>query len=447
MKLRKLLAILLILVLALGLIACGPDKKKTDDGFSGKTLKFAGLDGGYGTAGWEAVIEGFEALTGATVEATFEKNIAEVIRPQISAGTPPDVIYMSIGGEGALTETMIKEEIIMDLTDVLEMKIPGEDVTVASKIIPGFTDTNNTNPYGDGKTYLAPLFFTPTGLWYNRAMFSEDGGKYNLPTNFEEFFELGEQAKQDGISLFTYPTAGYFDTFSFGLFHEIGGTELFDKLMNYDVDAWTNEVDSYFENIGKLKDYLEPNTVSQANLEGFTKNQLAVMENKALFMPNGSWIVSEMEDALASESVAEDFKWGFMALPAMEAEGDRYATSFFEQCFIPTDTEEPELAKEFIAYLYSDEAVKTFAEHGQIQPVTDVDQFFTDEDMKHVYGIYNEDVKVAMGGFAAPPSVEGVSVSEALFDAVDSVMSGQITVDEWKDGVVTAVTAFSEAKE
>ena len=33
------------------------------------------------------------------------------------------------------------------------MKVPRDDVTVASKIIPGFTDTNNTNPSGDGKTF------------------------------------------------------------------------------------------------------------------------------------------------------------------------------------------------------------------------------------------------------------------------------------------------------
>lgn len=59
-----------------------PAEEATGGAFEGKTLKVAGLDGGYGTDGWNKVIAAFEELTGAKVEATFEKNIAEVIRPQ-----------------------------------------------------------------------------------------------------------------------------------------------------------------------------------------------------------------------------------------------------------------------------------------------------------------------------------------------------------------------------
>ena len=55
----------------------------------------------------------------------------------------------------------------MDITDVLSMQVPGEEVTVGEKIIPGFTDTLVTNPNGDGKTYLAPMFYSPCGLWYD----------------------------------------------------------------------------------------------------------------------------------------------------------------------------------------------------------------------------------------------------------------------------------------
>ena len=33
----------------------------------------------------------------------------------------------------------------------LEMTVPGEDVKVKDKILPGFVDNSITNPYGDGK--------------------------------------------------------------------------------------------------------------------------------------------------------------------------------------------------------------------------------------------------------------------------------------------------------
>ena len=54
------------------------------------------------------------------------------------------------------------------------------------------------------------------------------------------------------------------------------------------------------DTIGRLvKDYMEPNTVANANVkDGFTKNQQAVIDGKALFMPNGSWVVAEMEEQL-----------------------------------------------------------------------------------------------------------------------------------------------------
>ena len=297
-----------------------------DKPFEGKTLKIAGLDGGYGTEGWKKVISVFEELTGAKIEATFEKNIAEVIRPQIQAGNSPDIIYMAIGGEGGITETMIKEESVEEITDVFD-KVPlGEDKPVKDKIVPGFLDTNNTNPYSDGKTYLAPLFYTPCGLFYDKAKFA-DGG-YELPTTFDEFFELGEKAKADGTALFTYPTAGYFDSFVPALMNEVGGPDFFNKAMSFDVEAWKGEqATEMFNLVGKIAPYLQEDTVSNTNIkDGFKNNQQAVIDGKALFIPNGFWLPEEMK-----ETTPEGFEWGFMALPAVKEGGDRYADVYKRQ--------------------------------------------------------------------------------------------------------------------
>ena len=457
---KKTKAILLTCLAVLGLTACGNSADKSNDSvsdnqtsveatetsgdYAGKTLKVAGLDGGYGTEGWNAVIKKFEEKTGATVESQFEKNISEVLRPEIQAGNSPDVIYLSVGQADSLTSTMIKENMVTDITDVLDMKIPGEDTTVKEKIIPGFTDTFVTNPYGDGKTYLAPLFYSPAGLWYNKAMFKEGGGKYELPETMDEFIALGEEAKKDGVSLFTYPVAGYFDTFLFSLAYEVGGEELFDKLMNYDPKAWQDEATPMFEVTGDILQYLNPNTVAQANKESFTQNQLSVMKNETLFMPNGSWIVGEMKDA---QGVADNFEWGFMALPSYKG-SDRYAYSFFEQAFIPTDAKEPELAKEFLAYLYSDEAAKLFAENGgAIQPIVNYNDFIVDENSKLYYSIYDEDVKPALGSWASSPVVEGVDIHKSLFDTINSVANGEKTVKDWQQEVVDSVTKINDAIE
>ena len=416
-----------------------------DKAFAGKTLTLAGLDGGYGTEGWKKVIEGFEKLTGAKVEYRFEKNIYDTIRPEIQAGNAPDVIYNSLGQQTALTETMLKEDMVMDITDFLDMKVPGEDKMVKDKINPGFLNNSITNPKGDDKVYLAPIFYAPTGLWYNKALFTEAGGKYELPETMEQFLELGKKAKEDGTSLFTYPISGYFDTFTFAMMYEIGGQELFDKLTNYDVEAWKNEATPMFEKIAQIvsKDNLNPNTVAQANKEGFTQNQLSVMKNEALFMPNGTWIVEEMKDA---EGVAEGFDWGFMALPSMGS--DRYAFSWIEQIFVSKDAKEPELAKEFLAYLYSDEAVKAFIENGgAVQPVNDVESMITDENQKLFYSIYSNGAKPAVGGWAAAPAVEGVDIKTVFLNSIDSVANGDMSVEEWQASVVDAVQKIHDAIE
>ena len=444
----------LALAAALLLSSCGAndgdqasnsnDPSNADGGaYAGNTLSLAGLDSGYGSEGWEKVIAKFEENTGAKVEAKFEKNIAEVIRPEIQAGNSPDLIYHSVGSETALTETMIKENMVEEITDVLDKKVPGEDKTVKEKIIPGFTDTAVTNPYGDGKTYLAPLFYSPTGLWYNKAMFKEGGGKYDLPETMDDFIALGEEAKKDGIALFTYPTTGYFDTFTFAMLYDIGEEEIFDKLMTYDPEAWEKDAKPYFENTGKILEYVNKDTVAQANNESFTQNQLQVMKNESLFMPNGTWIVEEMKDA---EGVAEDFEWGLMAMPSVNKDTQRYAYSFFEQCFIPTDAKEKELAKEFIAYLYSDEATKIFVENGgAVQPIEGAEEMIEDETQKSYYSIYEDGVKAALGGWAAAPSVEGVDMHKSLFDTINSVANGDKSVEDWHKEVVEAAEKISEA--
>ena len=85
----------------------------------------------------------------------------------------PDVVHLATGREAALTEQFIKGNLIADITDVLSMQVPGEEAIVSDKIAGGFTETSLTNPYGDGKTYLAPMFYSPCGLFYNAGLLKE----------------------------------------------------------------------------------------------------------------------------------------------------------------------------------------------------------------------------------------------------------------------------------
>ena len=142
------------------------------------TIQVAALASGYEEAYpgmWQEVCDAFTAATGIKVDLIVDKNLEDVIGPSMQGGEFPDVIHLATGREKGLTEQFIKDRNIADLTDVLSMTVPGESVKVSDKIVGGFTDTSVTNPYGDGKTYLAPMFYSPCGLFYNAGLFEEKG--------------------------------------------------------------------------------------------------------------------------------------------------------------------------------------------------------------------------------------------------------------------------------
>ena len=446
---KKFFSLLLTLALVLSLAACGGGNGGSDAGTttpppadSGDTqtpppaedvtITVAALASGYEEAYpgmWQEVCDAFTAETGVKVNLICDKNLEDVIGPSMQGGDFPDVIHLATGREKGLTEQFIKDRNIADITDVLSMTVPGESVKVSDKIVGGFTDTSVTNPYNDGKTYLAPMFYSPCGLFYNAGLFEENN--WTVPTTWDEMWALAEQLPE-GTSLFTYPTTGYFDAFLYALMYSVGGPEFYNKALRYEEGIWdTPEAQQCFDIIEKLASYTNPITPAQANDQDFTQNQQLVLDNKALFMPNGTWIVGEMAEAPR----AEGFKWGMTALPAAKAGGNGASYCWLEQAWIPAQAANIDAAKQFIAFLYSDTACAIFAKGGAVQPVPGITDNF-EGDNKMFYSIYDNGADAAMGNFAAYEAVPGLgSVREVFFDPVNSLVNGSMTRDQWVDGI------------
>lgn len=439
MKKKKLISLLLVASMAFGLSACGSSGDKGgDDADKGgleenKVLKVSAVETAYGQDMWKAVCAAFEAShEGVTVELTIDKKLEDIITPQMKSGDYPDVILRAVGAESGLTETFIKDKNLVEMTDVLDMTVPGEDVAVKDKILPGFVENSITNPYGDGKTYLMPMFYGPCGLFYNAGIFEEKG--WEVPETWEEMWELGDKAKEEGIALFTYPTSGYFDAFLYALLHETMGADDFQKALKYEEGIWdTDGAKEAFDIVAKLASYTEQTTPANANDNDFRKNQQLVLDNKALFMPNGNWVIGEMADAPR----ADGFEWGFTALPAAEAGGERASYTFFEQIWMPAEAENQELGKEFIAYMYSDEAASIFAEKGgAVQPIVGMSDKL-DGDAKLYYSIYDTGAVAVMDAFATTEPVEGITTRTTFFDPINSLVTGDKTEQEWIDRIKT----------
>ena len=414
---KKLVSLFLALILALGLSIPAMAE--------GTTLSVAAIETAYGSEIWQEVTAAFTELTGIQVDLVTDKNLEDVISAPMKAGDFPDVVHLATGRPAALTETLIKENLLEDITDVLSMTVPGEDKLVSEKIAGGFTESSLTNPYGDGKTYMAPMFYSPCGLFYNAGLFEEKG--WEVPETWDEMWALGDVAAAEGIALFAYPTAGYFDAFFYALLYECGGPEFFTQATNYAEGIWdTEEAQLAFDIVAKLATYTEKSVPYNANNDNFTKNQQLILDNKALFMPNGTWVIDEMADAPR----AEGFKWGFTALPAVSEGSDRYSYTWFEQLWIPSEAVNKDAAKQFVAFMYSDVAAEIFAKGGAIQPIVG----FADTlegDSKLFYSIYDNGAKAALGNFAATDPVEGVNFADTVFGAVNSLVSGDKTQEQW----------------
>lgn len=454
---KKLVAMALVSTMALsGLAACGDTKEekpaadtgKEDSKDNGKgeekqTLKLAAFKGGNGEKIWEDIAAAFEEEKGVEVELEMSSELDKDLTKSIQKGEFPDVVYYNLGQKSGFTETMLKEGAIADISDVFA------DEELKGRLLDGITDGTDAQPFADGKIYLAPIFYTPTGFWYNKNLFEGENKKYDLPTTWEEFFALGDQAKADGVALFTFPQSGYLDATIYSMLAQAGGTEFYQKAIKYDKDTWTSEEGKkVLDTLGKLvsPEYTEKDTVANANADGgFKINQQNVIDNKALFMPNGNWVMAEM-----ANSTPEEFNWAMMPVPKWEGDESRAVYTFTEQAWIPAEAPNMDMAKEFIKFMYSDTVVDillnnttTNAETGEtaaapiVAPVVGAADKLPEGVTKDVYASTSvADIVTVTGTWATTAPIEGLNVKDAIYAPIDSINTGAMTVEEWQTQLV-----------
>lgn len=428
------------LLAAVALTGCGSSAGAGDS--AGNVIKFAAFEGGYGKDLYIQAAKEYEKENpGVKVDITVSKTLPTDLAPQVAAGQYPDVVLLGLGGKDAFTEKFVRNNALTDLTDVLDMKVPGESDTVRSKLTDGIIGNLNTNPYGDDKTYLMPVNSSPTGLVFNQGLFDQKG--WTVPKTWDDFFKLGDEAKKQGISLFTYPTSGYLDTYFYSLVATIGGPQFYHDVTTYKKDVWkTPQAKQALDLTYKLlTQYANPQTVGYANSQDYLKNQQSVIDGKTLFMPDGTWVDKEMADAPHPAG----FKWGLMPVPAVTPGATRYATTFVESVWVPKQAANVEGAKKFIAFLYSDKVGKIFENAGDVQPIKSVINGLTGT-LGDFYSVYKQpDVKPLVGSFAATKPVAGVDLPGALYGSADSVLQGKMTEAQWLDKINTASNALTDA--
>lgn len=439
---KKMLALLTALLMVLSMAPALAEDAPTGE------LNLAIFEGGYGADYWHWAIETFEADNpGVKVNMQISPTIGDMIRPQIVAGDVPDFLNLNDNDQTGVVLALIKDNGLLDITDVFEGPQYDSDEPLKDKIIPGFLESARCAPYGDGKIYLAPGNASPMGLIYNKTLFAENG--WEVPVTWDDFFALGELAKEQGIALFTYQGIypSYMESVLFPAIASRIGLDDFKKITSFQPGIWTDsrvlEVLEQFEKI-----YTNGDLMSGTVALNHTQSQTDQMQNKALFIPNGTWMESEMADVPA----AEGYAFGLTPPPVM-AEGDtRYIMSGVEQFSIPAGAKNPELAKLFLRFLYTDASIAKYAElsGGAILATNNALELcrpYITDGVYGMFGSYSEPGAASLiVGFDAAPENSKILYSDEIFQPLSDVMSGTMTAAEWAESIDQACQDIAAGK-
>lgn len=297
---------------------------------------------------WKAVKSAFESENeGVTVNMIVTKDAAYEVRDRILEGNSPDFIYLPSDEESGVTEALVKDKALVEIGEI-ESFAPN-----------GTFENNICKPYGDGKAYLAPLFFEIGGLIYNKELLSENG--FSVPNTWDDFISIAEACKDKDFSFFSYAGAEpdeFVKIFTAALVPVIGVDET-NKLLSCDEEAWKNEnVNAFAEKVEKIVKLV----VSGSSTK--TKDDVleCLKEGEALFISGTDTDLKELNK--------DGEKYAICAYPSLA--GAPVQTVSFSEMYIPVEAEKPELAKAFMSFLYGETAAnlakeilgKSFPESG-----------------------------------------------------------------------------------
>jgi N-acetylglucosamine transport system substrate-binding protein len=138
-------------------------------------------------------------------------------------------------------------------------------------------------------------------------------------------------------------------------------------------------------------------------------------------------------------------------VPTFNASDKKYILTSYEQFSIPAKAKNPELAKEFLKYLYTDDSVKLFAEKANgVYALTGaqnlVKNILLSNGSTFVYDSFSalDGATSMMMNWKALPKGSKINISDEIFTkCVTPVMNGSMTTDQWADQVESA---FAQAR-
>ncbi|REJ10325.1 ABC transporter substrate-binding protein [Halobacillus trueperi] len=372
---------LMMLGLLLVLAACGGDSSSTAGGSEKKVLEFWHIDPGEKEKIYEEAVERFEEKNpDVDVKVLRIPNDAykQKLSVAMSGGNPPDVFHSWGGG---WLKQFVDQDKVMDVTEDIE----------PSK----FNELALANGTFDEKVYGLPLGLSIDVVFYNKEIFE----KYGLeePETYEEWLTIIDTLNENEIipialaNKTKWPGAYYLMNFA----SRIAGPELFDSAFNREGKGFDDE--AYVQ----AGEYIQEMVKKDAFNEGFNgvpydegtgrqllySGQAAMMDMTISFLNN-----------VRSEAPDFEEKLDFFVFPKVDGgQGDQthVGAATGPVWSAAKNTEHPELAKELMKELTSEETARNYTDRtGSLTAVSGVVP--TDEFTSQFYDVVEQATHLQM---------------------------------------------------
>lgn len=334
----------------LGAAACGSARQ----GGEGVTLRYMSM--------WneeepqqkvlQEMIDAFEdANPDVTVDVLWGgREVLTKVRSAIASGDAPDLVDKDAE---ELVGALVYTDQSMPLNDMASRQIPGEDTTIGEVIPEQYL---SLLAY-EGDQYLIPYEVITSGIWYNANLFEQWG--VSPAETWDDLFALNETIRNqtDGVAPFTIDgNISIYNAYYFywlaeryagpGVFREAAGDET--------GEAWNNE------QLLKAAEEVERFVNSDALSDGYPGNkypaaQDAWAQGKAAMYLNGTWLPSE------TQPYADEISYAMFDFPSVP-DGHSSAELYLIGWVVPQAANNPEVAKDFMAFALNRDRLKGIAE-------------------------------------------------------------------------------------
>jgi N-acetylglucosamine transport system substrate-binding protein len=377
--------------------------------------------GGYGDAWWKQAIAEFqEENPDLKIKEWAGAKINDQMKPRWLQGDPPDFVY--IDGAGSNARQMVTDDQLMDITDWLKDAKNVDGKKIVDLLIA------QPEEYKPGTSYAIPLVFGSWGTFYDKALFTSKG--WEAPADFEEFLALGDKIKAEGnmspyIHTGVYPyyiNGGLLDPTIIAM--NDYDTSIFKRINSLEEGIWKSE--PVMKALAKMVEMRDKGFIDKGSPAlNHTDSQSQWLQHKAAFIPTGIWVESEM-----AKDVPAGFEFGFLPSIGQDKFGKFVANPYTSTVAIAKKAKNPEAAKAFIQFIFTEKQSKAWAELSKAPSNIKADLEGTNAPAltKEAAKFYNSPNTVV-----APEIVIPEELVTARNNATIALTKGEITPEQWAD--------------